>query len=160
MRYPRRTGLVLICIATVVSSCVTERIPDTPSNTAIHLVGALRQASETEVRSLLCDEVTRSNSWSIENPESFGGLAEFYEAVSRNWSEERGAFGGDSQYSPAEQVGLQVDQAWTEIDFIGEDQREVWRLHMVREAGKWKACSAEFRGVGPGASGDLRGDTP
>lgn len=72
--------------------------------------------------------------------------------------EGRTAFGGDSQYAPAEQVGLEVDQAWTEIEFIGEDHTEVWRLSMVREAGKWKACSAEFEGVRPKTIDDLRSD--
>ncbi len=48
-------------------------------------------------------------------------------------------------------MSIPVDNAWTEIDFVGSTEldREVWRFHMVREGGVWKVCSVEPRPDAP-----------
>jgi hypothetical protein len=143
----RRYMAALVCLVSVglLGSCVFETTPETPGNAAIRLPAALRAQDRQDVMSLVCGAITDANDVDFADHSSFGELADFYEAVLRNWSEERAAFGGESQYSVEEEVDLEVDEAWTEIEFRGEETTEVWRLHMVREDGSWRACSAEQR---------------
>lgn len=145
MRHQHRALIALAFVALILSSCVIERIPDTPGNAAIQLTGFLRRGEVAEIGPLLCAEITEVADSDLENPSTLGAMADFNEARMRNISEARTAFGGESQYSTAEEVNLAADEAWTEIEFVGEDLTEVWRLHMVREEGKWKACDAELR---------------
>jgi hypothetical protein len=87
----------------------------------------------------MCDAAT-STPVDFGDPASFGALAEFYD----RW-QGRSVLGADSEYAPAEEVDLEVDEAWTEVELATEDSTETWRLHMIREDGRWKACDAELR---------------
>jgi hypothetical protein len=129
--------LTLVCL--LAPSCLIETIPDTPGNAAITFAGELWERDLDSVESLVC-MATTSAPIHFDDPTSFGALAGFYER-----QQGRSVSGADSEYSIAEEVDLEVDVAWTELELSTEDSTETWRLHMVREDGKWKACDAELR---------------
>lgn len=136
--------LAWLVLTTLTAACVAvETIPDTPSNAGIQLTGAMREGDTSVIGPLLCSTITDESAPDPTDPSTFGAMAGFYEARLRNISEGRTAFGGSSEYTPSEEVDLEVDEAWTEIEFRGEDLTEVWRLHMVRRDGRWRAYSAE-----------------
>ena len=61
--------------------------------------------------------------------------------------------GADHQYADAEELTLEVDEAWTEMELrSGGELIGIWRLQMVREEGMWKACSAELRSKSEGGT--------
>lgn len=123
----------------MLSSCLIETFPDTPSNAAIQFATGIQARDTDAAGTLLCKAAT-SASIAFDNPASFGRFAEFYERL-----QGRSVSGGGREYSTAEEVDLEVDKAWKELELSTEDLTETWRLHMVREDGKWKACDAELR---------------
>ena len=128
-----------------VNACVVERIPDVPSNVAIQLLVAFQLDDDGGVESLICESEVGTARVDLGDLTTLGDLGDFFESARTNSQEGINAFGGDSEYSLGEQVDLDVEHAWTEIEFRGGDATEVWRLQMVREDGKWKACDAELR---------------
>ena len=124
----------------LVAGCVIETIPDTPGNAAIHLLTAFQTGDADQVEFLTCDDAIGGAGVNLDDPATLGALTEMYETARH-----LGGFGGDSEYSILEELDLQVATAWTEVVFENEDTFEVWRLHMVRENGKWKTCDAELR---------------
>lgn len=97
-----------------------------------------------EIERLMCDDI--ASPVDLDDPSTLGSLRPVYEIVGS-----RGGRGGASEYSPLDSVSIPVDNAWTEIDFVGSTEldREVWRFHMVREGGVWKVCSVEPRPDAP-----------
>lgn len=138
-------AIASIGLVVVLASCVVESFPDTPGNTAIKSLAALRSGVAGEMRALVCDDVVEAAQFDPSDASGFGLLSEFREAMDRNAAQGRTAFGGNAEYTISEELNLRADAAWTEIDFRGEDKTEVWRLHLVREDGKWKVCDAELR---------------
>jgi hypothetical protein len=129
----------LVALSLLVTSCLVETFPDTPGNAAIRFAAALRTRDIDATLSLVCVSALKV-AVDFDDPDSFGALAEFYER-----RQGRSVLGAESEYSAAEEVELTVDEAWTELELVTEDSTETWRLHMVREDGKWKACDAELR---------------
>lgn len=130
----------MIFMVFVSGACAVERIPDTPSNAAIQLLSAMQAEDLETTQALVCDSAG-SGSLSFDDPSSFGRLLGLFVA-----QQDVSVLGGASEYTLGEQVDLDVDRAWTELELKGEGSAEVWRLHMVREDGRWKACEAEIRG--------------
>jgi hypothetical protein len=97
-----------------------------------------------EIERLMCEAI--AGPVDLDDPSTLGPLEPIYEVVN-----ERGGYGGASEYSALESVRIPVDTAWTEVDFVGssETDRDVWRFHMVRERRVWKVCSVEHRQDAP-----------
>lgn len=136
---------ITLAFAVLLCGCLVETFPSTPGNAAIQLTGAIR-AGDADAADLVCVRISGAPGFSVDDGATWGPLAGFYAARRENILKGRSAFGGDSEYTAAEEVDLEVDEAWTEIEFRGDDEVVVWRLNMVREDGEWKACSAELRG--------------
>lgn len=137
-------AMVLAVLAVTMSSCVMVTSPDTPANAAIQFGSAIQVEDMSTVESLICVSAT-DRELDFADPETFGDLQGFMEAELRSQIEESNAYGGASEYELVEDSDIPADKAWTEIDFVGDTMTETWRLHMVREDGKWKACDAELR---------------
>lgn len=132
-------------IMAVAASCVVEQIPEAPGNAAIQLATAYQIDDRDELGRRLCAAITTASSFESGDYLTHGPLAAFREAMVRAAAAESNTVGGASEFSPREEVELDDDVAWTELDFVGPEVNETWRLHMVREDGRWKACGAELR---------------
>lgn len=135
---------ILIPLAIALGACVMVTSPDTPANAAIQFGSAIQVGDMSTVARLLCGSDT-DRALDFADPSTFGDLQGFVEAQFRSQTEESNALGGASEYELRESLDIAADEAWTEIDFVGDTMNETWRLHMVREDGKWKACDAELR---------------
>ena len=147
MRGARRSSLLLLlCFVALLTSCVARRGPEIPSNAAVWFVEAALEGDSAQVGSRSCDAITSSSEVDLANPATFGALADFVEMLVGDPDRRVGWSGADHQYTAAEELNLQADEAWTEMELgSGGEVIGVWRLHMVRENGKWKACEAERR---------------
>lgn len=144
MRLPKRI-VVAVIVAVVASACAAERIPETPSNAAIDLGTAYQLGDDARLTQRICDAIRSSGSFKPDDASTHGPLGVFRAAMIRAADAESNAVGGASEFSPADEVDLDRDTAWTEIDFVGPEVNETWRLQMVREDGRWKACNAELQ---------------
>jgi hypothetical protein len=135
---------ILVTLALTLGSCVMITSPDTPANAAIQFISAIQVGDMSTVESLVCSSAT-DRELDFGDPSTFGDLQAYVEADFRSQIEESNAYGGASEYELVEDLDIPADEAWTEIDFVGDTMNETWRLHMVREDGKWKACDAELR---------------
>lgn len=144
-----RTSFAAILLASTVTSCVWGS-PQTPGNSAIHVLTAMQVGDTEAIERLMCEAI--AGPVDLADPSTLGPLEPIYEV-----SNERGGFGGASEYSLRESVDIPRDTAWTEIDFVGESEtdRIVWRFHMVREGGVWKVCSMELRPDAPLPPADI-----
>jgi hypothetical protein len=129
--------MLAVVMVFMTAACVVEHTPDTPGNAAIQLMGAFQQLDREVAASLMCSAATDSEI-DFEMPETLGALHALYEVQVG-----RSVAGGSSEYTSEEEVELEVDVAWTEVDIGTGSSAETWRLHMIRDAGSWKACSAE-----------------
>lgn len=137
-------AMVLVPMSLTLASCVVATSPDTPANAAIQFGSAIQVEDMSTVESLVCASAT-DGKLDFADPGTFGDLQGFMEAELRSQIEESNVYGGASEYELVEDSDIPADEAWTEIDFVGDTMNETWRLHMVREDGKWKACDAELR---------------
>lgn len=135
-------GMVFV---TFLSACVVESTPETPGNAAIMLLTSIQSGDVPAIEDRLCSAIVDNENIDLSDNTTFGDLGDFYEAFRRNSEERKNASGAGGEFTPAESVTIPVDEAWTEIEFRGEDDSEVWRLQMVREDGRWRACSAVRR---------------
>jgi hypothetical protein len=133
----------------MLSSCVWTS-PETPANAAIHIVGAIQTGDEKTLSQNICSEWTQEID--LSDPASLGPLEPMIETLAV-----KSAHGGASEYPGSDSLDIAADHAWTEIDLLTEDplDREVWRLHMVRENGLWKVCDLEFRPGAPTPPADV-----
>jgi hypothetical protein len=132
----------------LLAGCVWSS-PDTPANAAIHVATALQFDDARELEKLMCGAIASEIDFS--DPETLGPLTPLYEM------EGRSAFGGASEYAPIDSLDIAADHAWTELDFVGADplDREVYRLHFVREDGRWRVCGVEYRPDAPTPPADI-----
>lgn len=142
-----RPRLVVVAMLLVVagSACAVERIPETPSNAAIDLGTAYQLGDEARLTQRICDAIRGSGSFEPGDASTHGPLGAFRAAMTRAADADSNAVGGASEFSPEDEAELARDTAWTEIDFVGPTVDETWRLQMVREDGRWKACDAELQ---------------
>lgn len=133
----------------VLSSCLWTS-PETPANAAIHIVGAIQTGDEQTLSQNICGKWTQEID--LSDPTSLSPLEPMIEGLAL-----KSAYGGASEYSGSDSLDIAANHAWTEIDLLTEDSldREVWRLHMVREDGLWKVCDLEFRPDAPTPPADV-----
>ena len=136
--------LLALAMVLAITACVVEHTPDTPSNAAIQLTQAIRAEDEAGA-ALVCSEISGSEDYVFLRGETWGLLTEFHEARIAAMAQGNSAFGGASEYPLSEEADLEVDSAWTEIEFGEGSSAETWRLHMVRED-QWTVCDAEKMG--------------
>lgn len=62
-----------------------------------------------------------------------------------------GARGAGAQYPDEETLEHPIEEAWIDYDIQGDEDRELWRLHLTRErawwqtTGDWTVCGIEAR---------------
>lgn len=144
MRKTFGVGIAIALACLVLSSCGEGGTLQTPSNMAIRLSASMQIGDVAEIERLMCTAIAAPVD--LDDPISLGPLRPIYEAANS-----RTPYGGASEYTPGDSLDIPVDNAWTEVDFVGltELDREVWRFHMVRENGVWKVCSVEPRPDAP-----------
>jgi len=141
-----RSNLLLLCSVVLLTSCMARRGPEVPSNAAVWFVEAALEGDSAEVRSRSCNAITNGSEVELDNPATFGAVAGFLEMLVGDPDRRVGWRGADHQYTAAEELSLEADEAWTEMELrSGGELIGIWRLYMVREDGMWKACSAELR---------------
>jgi hypothetical protein len=145
----KRTSFAAMVVAISVTSCVWVT-PQTPGNSAIHVLVALQVGDVEEIETLMCEAI--AGPVDLDDPSTLGPLEPIFGVAN-----ERSGFGGASEYSPQESSDIPVDTSWTEVDFVGasETDRDVWRFHMVREGGIWKVCSVEHQPDAPLPPADI-----
>ena len=140
-----RSNLLSLCSVVLLTSCVARRGPEVPSNAAVWFVEAVLEGDSADVRSRSCDAIANGLKVDLDNPATFGAIAGFLELLVGDADRRVGWRGADHQYTAAEELSLEADEAWTEMELrSGGAHRYLEAEHGPRRR-YVEVCSGELR---------------